>query len=229
MPTQKLELSAEPRDVFGKHVRRLRRQGIVPANIYGHGDSRAIQAPSRALELLLTHGGRTGLVNIAVNGEAETALMKGIQRDPRSGQLLHVEFQAVSMTESVTSTVPIRFVGDSLAVTKFGGIMTHPRTDVHVTARAADLPTAIEVDLSGITELHGSIKVGDLPESATYKVIDSPDEVLAMVEAPKEEVEIEPSAEAAEEAGEAPAGETAEGEAPTEQPASQAEAAAESA
>jgi large subunit ribosomal protein L25 len=194
-----IELTAEPRGVFGKHVRRLRRQGIVPANIYGHGDSRAIQVPARALEHLLVHGGRTGVVSIAVDGATETALMKGIQRDPISGHLLHVEFQAVSMTEEVTSNVPIRFVGESPAVTKLGGIMTHPRTTVHVTARAADLPDAIEVDLSVITELHGAIHVSDLPESPNYKIIDAPEEVLAMVEPPKVEVEeVEEPAEGAE-------------------------------
>jgi len=202
-----IELTAEPRGVFGKHVRRLRRQGIVPANIYGHGDSRAIQAPARALEHLLVHGGRTGVVSIAVNGATETALMKGIQRDPISGHLLHVEFQAVSMTEEVTSSVPIRFVGESPAVTKMGGIMTHPRTAVHVTARAVDLPEAIEVDVSVITELHGAIHVSDLPESPNYKIMDAPEEVLAMVEPPKVEVE---EVEEAAEVEEAPAAAVAE-------------------
>jgi large subunit ribosomal protein L25 len=212
MPTpgvsSKLELLAEPRDVFGKRVRRLRRQGIVPANIYGHGDSRPIQAPARALELLLSHGGRTGLVTIAVNGANETALLKEIQRDPRSGHILHIEFQAVSMEESVISTVPIRFVGESKAVTKLGGIMTHPRTDVRVAARAVDLPEAIEVDLSAIEELHGAIHVSDLPESSSYKFLDPPEDVLAMVQPPKvevEEVEAEATAEAAAAEGGQPA------------------------
>jgi large subunit ribosomal protein L25 len=214
MPAHPLELSAEPRGVFGKHVRRLRRQGIVPANIYGHGDSRAIQAPARALEHLVAHGGRTGVVTIALNGRSETALMKGIQRDPRSGHILHIDFQAVSMEESVTTTVPVRFVGESIAVTKQGGVMTHPRTELHITARAADLPDAIEVDVSTIEELNGSIKVGDLPESPIYKLTDPPDDVLAIVQPPKievEEVEVpaEEEAEAAEaaEAVEAAAGE----------------------
>lgn len=200
MATTKLELSAEPREVFGKRVRRLRRQGLVPANIYGHGDARAIQTPSRALDVLLAHGGRTGLVSISIPGSpSETALVKDIQRDPRSGHIVHVEFQAVSMNESVTSTVPIRFVGESPAVTKLDGVMSHPRTEVRVTARAADLPDAIEVDVSTITELHGSILVGDLPESPRYKVIDAPEDVLAMVAAPKvaeedEETTAEPGA-----------------------------------
>src|SRR2546430_1269498 len=132
MPTQ-LELSAEPRTVYGKHVKRLRREGIVPANIYGHGDSRAIQAPVRSLERLLAQGGRTGVVTIAVDGRSETALLKGLQRDPRSGQILHIDFQAVSMDQEVTSVVPVRFVGESIAVTKLDGVMTHQRNDLHVT------------------------------------------------------------------------------------------------
>jgi large subunit ribosomal protein L25 len=188
MPTH-LELMAEPRDILGKRVRRLRRQGIVPANIYGHGQSRPIQASHRAFEYLLSHGGRTGVVSIAVDGRSETALMKGVQRDPRSGHLLHVEFQAVSMEESVTSSVPVRFVGESIAVTKMDGVMTHPRTDLHITARAADLPDAIEVDVSAIRELHGAIHVSDLPESPSYRINDPPEEVLAIVLPPKVEVE----------------------------------------
>ena len=211
MPTT-LELTAEPRTVLGKRVRRLRRQGIVPANIYGHGASRPIQAPERVLDHLLAHGGRTGLVTIAVDGRPETALLKEIQRDPRSGKLLHIEFQAVSMEESVSSMVPVRFVGESTAVTKLGGIMTHPRTEVHVTARAVDLPESVEVDVSSLVELHSAVHVSDLAASSKYAITDPPEEVLAIVLPPKVEVEeleaeAEEAAAAAEEEGaEAPEG-----------------------
>jgi len=194
MATHTIELQAEPRDVFGKHVRRLRRQGIVPANIYGHGDARPIQAPARALEHMLVHGGRTGIVTIAFDGGSETALLKEIQRDPRSAQILHIAFQAVSLEEQVISTVPVRFVGESVAVTKLGGVMTHPRTELRLAARARDLPESIEVDVSTITELHGAIHISDLPESGTYQYLDPPEEVLAMVQPPKVEVEEEEAA-----------------------------------
>jgi large subunit ribosomal protein L25 len=208
MPAQ-LDLDAEPRVVFGKHVRRLRRQGIVPANIYGHGASRAIQASARALDRLLAHGGRTGVITIAFDGRSETALLKSTQRDPRSGHILHIDFQAVSLEESVTSTVPVRFVGESVAVTKMDGVMTHPRSELRVSARAADLPDVIQVDISTITELGAAIHVGDLPPSPTYTILDAPEEVLAMVQPPKVEVEEVPAApeaaaEAAAEAAEAP-------------------------
>jgi large subunit ribosomal protein L25 len=211
MPTQ-LELQAEPRSVLGKHVRRLRRQGIVPANIYGHGASRAIQAPLRAVEHVLALGGRTGVISVAVDGHSQTALMKDIQRDPRSGVILHVEFRAVSLEESVTSVVPLRFVGEAPAVTKLDGVMTHPRSEVHVTARAADLPDVIEVDVSTLEELSAAIHLSDLPPSDKYKVLDPPEEVLAIVLPPKVEVEeVVEAVEAAE--AEAEAAEPAEEEA----------------
>jgi large subunit ribosomal protein L25 len=175
----------------------------VPANIYGHGDSRAIQAPARVLEHLLTHGGRTTVISIAFDGRSETALMKAIQRDPRSGQLLHVDFQAVSMEETVTSTIPIRFIGESVAVTKLDGVMTHPITQLRVEARAADLPDGIEVDVTPLQEIHASIKVSDLRQDPKYRVLHPADEVLAVVLPPKIALELE--AEAAEAAAEAEA------------------------
>jgi large subunit ribosomal protein L25 len=213
MPTQ-LELTAEPRAVFGKHVRRLRRQGIIPANIFGHGASRAIQAPARALDRLLAQGGRTGVITISFDGQSQTALLKSLQRDPRSGHLIHMDFQAVSLEESVTSTVPVRFVGESPAVAKQDGIMTHPRSELHITARAADLPDAIEVDVSTITELNGAIHVSDLPPSPLYTINDAPEEVLAMVQPPKREVEEEAEAAEAEgaEEGAQPAAEVGQDE-----------------
>ncbi len=210
MPSR-VELRAEPRTEFRKHVRRLRRQGIVPANIYGHGASRAIQTSLRALEHTLAHGGRTGIVDIAVDGTAETALLKSVQRDPRSGVILHVEFQAVSLEEEVTSVVQIRFIGDAPAVTKLDGVMTHPLSQLRVTAKAVELPDVIEVDVSGLEDLHTAIHVSDLPQSSTYKVLDPPEEVLAVVVPPK--VEAEEVAEAVEAAeAEATAGEGAEAE-----------------
>jgi len=225
MPSQ-LELQAEPRSVLGKHVRRLRREGIVPANIYGHGASRPIQAPLRSLEHVLAHGGRTGIVTIAVGGESHTALMKDVQRDPRSGKILHIEFRAVSMEEEVTSVVPLRFIGESTAVTKLDGVLTHPRSEVHITARAGDLPDVIEVDISGLDELNAAIHVSDLPPSSRYKIVDAPEEVLAMVQPPKGEAE--EVVEAVEAAGEEAEGAASTGEAAAGESSAGAESAQES-
>jgi large subunit ribosomal protein L25 len=196
---------------------------MVPANIFGHGESRAIQAPLRAIEHLLAHGGRTGLVSLTFDGTTpQTALMKGIQRDPRSGKITHVEFQAVSLQERVTSVVPVRFVGEAAAVTRLDGVMTHPVTQLRIEARAADLPDAIEVDVTPLQEIHASIKVSDLGDDPKYRVLDPPEEVLAVVLPPKIALELE--AEAAE-AEAAAAEEAPEGQPTEEQPTPEAPAA----
>src|SRR5262249_36109392 len=137
---------------------------------------------------------RTSVVAIAFDGRTETTLLKALQRDPRSGQIVHIDFQAVSMEEEVTSVVPVRFVGESAAVAKLDGVMMHPRTELHVIARAADLPAVVEVDLSVITDLHGAIHVSALPLSSLYRVTDPQEEVLAIVLPPKREVEVEEAA-----------------------------------
>lgn len=200
MPAQKLELRAQPRTVLGKQVKRLRREGIVPANLFGHGPSRAIQAPARELEKLFLQGGRTGLLTIALDGQAEPALVKKYTRDPKTAQLLHVDFQAVSLTERVTATVPLRFTGEAPAVKEFDGVLTHPLTEVQVDALARDLPDALEVDLSSLTELHGQIKVADLQVPPGVAVQEAPEQIVATVqppaveEAPAEAVEAEAAA-----------------------------------
>ena len=210
------EVHAQPRTVTGKKVRALRRDGIVPANVFGHGESRAIQAADRDLEAFLAHGGRTGLVTVYIGGEQQPALVKHVQRDPRTAKLQHIDFQAVSLNQRITSAVPLRFVGESAAVAKLDGVLLHPTTEIQVESLAREIPDAIEVDLAVLEELGTSIKAGDLilPKGAT--LAGTPDDVVAMVQAPKVEAEVEeaPTEEAAaEEGAEAPAEEEATGEA----------------
>lgn len=208
---QRLTLSAQPRSVLGKHVKRLRKQGIVPANIYGHGQSRPIQAAERALDLLLRQGGRGQLVDIAVDGETHTALFKTFVRHPRSGGVMHVDFQAVSLTERVQTSVPVVFEGEPPAA-RLGAVVLHSLTELKVEALAGNLPERITVDLSVLTELGSSIKVADLKPFVGVTLLDPPEEVVARADAPRVEVEIEPSveegapAEAAAEEGSADAG-----------------------
>lgn len=207
------ELQAEPRTILGKKVRVLRRQGVIPANIFGHGDSRAIQAPARAIEYLFAHGGRTGMVNLLLGegGGTQTALVKGVTRDPRTYRIVHVDFQAVALNETVTTTVPLRFVGEPPAVKRYGAVLLHPTTELRVEAVARDLPESIEVDLSGLTELDQAIHASDIQAPTGVTILDSADEVLAMAQAPKIAAELaEEAAEAAEEAATAASEESAE-------------------
>ncbi len=215
MPANRVELTAAPRTVLGKRVRHLRRDGLVPANIFGRGPSRAIQAPERAVDLLLSRGGRTGLVSIVVDGQSQTALLKTLQRDPRSGRVVHLDFQAVALDQLVSTAVPLRFVGEPPAVARESGVLTHPVSELTVEALASNLPDSIEVDLSGLEELHAAIKVGDLTPPEGVKFVDSEDQTVAVVLPSRAQVE----AEAETEAGEAPA---AEGGGPGEETSAEA-------
>ena len=217
MPAKTLELQVQPRTTTGKQVKSLRRQGIVPANIFGHGTSRAIQVPAKTVEHLIAHGGRSSIVSLVLDGgDTQTALVKSYTRDPRSANLLHVDFQAVSLTQTVTTTVPLRFHGDAPAVKAFGAILTHQTTELRVEAQARNLPDAIDVDLSGLEELHAAIHVGDVAVPAGVTVLDPPQEVVAVVLPPKVEREEVEEAAAAEEAAEAAAPAEAPAEAESE-------------
>ena len=117
------ELRAEPRSIVGKKVRFLRRQGMVPGNVYGHAASAAIQIPARDVEQTIRRAGRTQLVSLAVKGaEPTTVLVKGWQRHPYKGDLLHVDFYRVLMTETLRMDVPIRLSGEAPAVKSTGGV-----------------------------------------------------------------------------------------------------------
>src|SRR5688572_29739179 len=107
----RIELKAEPRSVLGKKVRFLRRQGILPANVYGHADSAAIQLPVKDTEQVISRAGRTQLIDLTLDGGGPTTVMvKNWQRHPTRGSLLHVDFYRVSMTETLRVDVPIRLV-----------------------------------------------------------------------------------------------------------------------
>jgi len=200
------ELRAEPRSIVGKKVRFLRRQGMVPGNIYGHEASTAIQLPARDLEHAIHRAGRTQLVSLAVEGaQPTTVIVKGWQRHPYKGDLLHVDFYRVLMTETLRMDVPIRVVGEAPAVKLTGGSPFQPLSTLSIECLPGDIPESIEVDISGLEEVDASIYVRDLAGRSGVTILTDGDEMIVKIMAPT--VEQEPTEEAAE--GAAP---VAEGE-----------------
>jgi large subunit ribosomal protein L25 len=207
----RIQLSAEPRSVVGKKVRFLRRQGLVPGNVYGHAASTAVQVAEREAELTIKRAGRTHLVTLNLNGgEPTTVLVKNWQRHPFRGNLLHVDFYRIAMTETLRVDLPLRIVGEAPGVRATGGSLFQPISTVQIECLPGDLPQAIEVDISVLVDLDAAVHVSDLtiPESVT--LLTDPGEVVARLMPPT--VEPEPEAAPAEaEAAEQPA---AEGEQP---------------
>lgn len=202
-------LQAELRTVLGKQVRQLRRAGTIPANLFGHGlESRALQLPERMVTHRLMRASRSTLFQLALDGgRPQTVLVKKIQRDPVSGQVLHVDFYAVRESEKLRTSVPLHFVGEAPAVKAFNGTLLTSMDAVDVEAFPADLPPSIELDVSPLATLEDALHVRDLTLPAGVEVLTPEDELIARVLPPRVEEE---AAEAAPEAA------TAEGAQPAE-------------
>jgi large subunit ribosomal protein L25 len=207
---------AEPREVVGKKVSVLRRQGILPAVVYGAGqESENIQLVARDFDVLMRTTTRNTLVDLKVGkGKATPVLLQGIHEHPVRRNPMHVDFLVVSMTEAITVDVPVNYMGDSTAADKLGGTLLHMRDSISVSVLAAALPSAIDLDITPLDSFEAVLHVSDLivPEGVT--VLTDADELLARVQPPR--VEEEPvfgaEGEELEEGAEVPEGEAAEGE-----------------
>ena len=215
------ELEVTKREITGKKVRFLRRQGLMPANIYGHGiDSTPINVDTRSLKHLLTHAGKTDLISLKIDSGQEPvrALVREVQRNPMTDELLHVDFYQVSMTEKIKAEVPIVFVGEAPVLKKIkNSTLLHLIDSLDIEALPDDLPHSLEVDVSHLEELDHSIHVKDIPLGKGITLLSDPEQMVVKVAEARKEEEIVPVAVEAELAAEGAAeGEVAEGEAKAE-------------
>lgn len=209
------QLNAEPRELRGKKVRFLRRQGLLPANLYGRREeSVAVQIPTHELIELVRHGGARHYFDLAVTGQStQPVVIQRIDRDPVSRQVLHVDFLRVSLTEVITVTVALTFVGEAPAVRDQGGVVIHGLNSVTVSALPGDVPDSFEIDLSSLAEIDAALHVSDLRPPNGVTILTDPTQLVAKVEAPRLAAEEEEAA-VAEEGAEAAEG--AEEAAPAE-------------
>jgi large subunit ribosomal protein L25 len=202
-------LSARPRDVRGKAVAHLRKDGVLPAVVYGAGrQSQNIALDTHEFELLKRHAGRHAVIDLTIEGDgkAQPVLLQAIQEHPVNRHPLHVDFLVVDLSLERTSDVPLIFVGTSDAVAKQGGVMLHLRDAVLVRAKPDDLPSGIELDISSLVDFDAVLHASDLVMPPGVTMVTDPSEALARVQQPR--VEEEPTAAAPAE------GEAAEGAEP---------------
>jgi large subunit ribosomal protein L25 len=214
---QELKIKATKREVLGKKARFLRRQGIIPAHLFGHKlKSQALQCNSEELLKVLAQAGTTRLINLTVEGDKETrpVFVREIQRDALSRQLLHVDFFQVRKGEKMTMDVPIVLVGEAPAMKFKGRIMSHGITVLSIECLPEKVPPQIEVDISGLAELDQSLHVKDIVLDPDIDVLDDPEQLVAKISEIAVQVEEEKPAAVEEEAaaeGEEGAEEGAEG------------------
>jgi large subunit ribosomal protein L25 len=213
--TARLELAVAPRQVLGKKVKGLRRQGITPANIYGHGvTSLAVQVPTHDLAHTIKVAGRNTMLELLVEGEKKLrpVFVHHVQRNPLNDDLLHVDFYEVSLKEKIRLEVPIVVVGEAPAVDLYHGILLQNVNAVTIEGLPAEMPPHIEVDVSGLAEIDDAIHVKDLSVSAGLSLLVDPELVVVKVVPPRVEAEEVVEEEVV------PAAEAVEGEAKAEKP-----------
>lgn len=192
---EKSQLQAEKRKIIGHQVKKLRREGILPANIYGKKvKSLAVQLDLKSFLLVLKKVGETGLVELKVKGETKVrpVLIHNVQFHPVSDQPLHADFYEVDLKTKVTTGIPVELIGESLAVKEKSGVLIQPLTEVEVEALPTDLPDNFGADLSQLKEIGNMIMVGDLKVPKGVKILTGLKQVLVKIEPPTKEEEALP-------------------------------------
>lgn len=189
-------IEAQPRAITGKKVNQLRRQGLVPAVIYGaHISPVHVQIPYRPLEVTLMKAGGTNLIDVKVDGSTLTVLAREVQRGVLRADIRHVDFFAVDESSTIRVDVPLHFVNESAAVeSRLGQLVTGP-SSLTIETLPSKLLSQIEIDLSRIPNVNDTLYVRDLQLGEGIAIVNDPDEMVARISpvstATEEETETE--------------------------------------
>lgn len=215
---QTLSLEAKERKILGRKVKGLRREGILPANIYGKGvKSKVIQVALPEFKEVYAKSGETGVVEVLLSGKKIPVLIHTVQKDPVSDEFIHTDLLAIDLTKKVHADVAIVLSGESPAEKQGLGTVVQYIKEVPVVALPKDLPEKFMVDASGLSQVDQAIYIKDLlVDKGKIELEKDPEEIIVKVEPPQkiEEPEVSKEEVAAEGVeGEAPA----EGETPAEE------------
>jgi large subunit ribosomal protein L25 len=187
MASQSLEV--EKRTVTGKQVRALRREGKLPGVLYGAGiEATPIEMDARQAGKVLARTTRATLVEVLLEGEAHTSLVREIQRDPIRRTIRHVDLLKVAMDQMIRAEVPIELTGEAPAVKTLGGVLVAGVNAIEVEALPANLPDRVVVDLNTLAKIDDAITVGSLSLGEGVEVLTDADALVARVIFQAEEV-----------------------------------------
>jgi large subunit ribosomal protein L25 len=186
--SEKVSLKAEVRQVFGKKLNKIRRQGLVPGNVYGPDfKSQSVSVSQKDLVKTYKKVGETGVVYLSLDKENIPVLIKMVQKHPVSGFLLHIDFRKIDLSKKIETAVPVKTIGVSEAVSQKAGVLMILSDTLLVEALPEDIPSQIEVDITIIKEIGQEVKVSDLKKSDKYQIKTPAEKVVVSVIAHKEE------------------------------------------
>jgi len=188
----KVILEAKARAERGRKVNKGRKEGLVPAVVYGHSvESASLWVNALDLKRLLRKSGESTIIDLKIDGKDDrNVLIHEIQKDGVKGGFMHIDFFQVRMNEKIETEVELVFVGESKAVKEMGGILVKNIDKVKVRCLPADLPSHIDVDISVINTFEDHIAVKDLKVSSKVELDVEPETVVALVTPPRTEEEL---------------------------------------
>lgn len=207
----KITLSVEERKIFGRKVKTLRKEGIVPANVFGKGvKSEAIQIDKALFSKVFKKAGETGVVYLVEDTKKSSkakerpVLISNIQIDPVSDDVVHVDFRQIDLKQKVTAAVPVVLEGESPAEKSALGTVVQHISSIETEALPADLPEKFTLDISILDEVDKAILVKDLKiDSGKVEIKMDKDAIIVKVEPPQKEEEVAAPAPVVEEGTEA--------------------------
>lgn len=183
-------LIAQKREIFGKKVKNLRKEGLIPAVVYGgEKESTPITLKEKDFVKVWKSAGESSIILLEIDGKKENVLIHDIAFDPIKDNPIHSDFLIVEMDKPIKVDVKVNFVGESPAV-KAGGFLIKVIHELRVEALPKNLPQEINVDISAISEMGGSIKVEDIKIAGEFKILNNLGDIVALVEAPRTEEEL---------------------------------------
>jgi large subunit ribosomal protein L25 len=199
----KLTLKVQPRKLLGRKVKKLRREGILPANVYGKKvKSKAVSVELSDFEKIFKQAGETNIVNLFLGKKKLPVLIHNIQLDPVSDSPLHVDFLQIDLKEKVTSQIPVELIGESPAEKQGLGTVVQYINEIEVEALPTDLLDKFEIDLSKLEKVDDAVLVRDIEVDKKKITIREDEEkmVVKIEELRKEEEEVVPETTELEEA-----------------------------
>lgn len=216
---KRLSLKVEERKTLGKKVKKLRREGLLPANIYGKDiKSQAVQVLQKDFDKVFKAAGETQVIDLAVDSTTYPVLVKNVQLEPRTDSFLHVDFYKVDLKQAIKTMVPVVAVGEARAVLDKVGLVLQTLSEVEIEALPTDIPEEIEVDITPLSQIDQQITVGELKVTTGVKILTDPSQVIFKIsELVTREAEEQAKAEEAAAAAASAQAAAEKGEAPTEE------------
>jgi large subunit ribosomal protein L25 len=187
----KIELTAQKREVLGSGLGKLREDGFIPGIVYGKGlEPIPVQVPSKDFKKVLESAGESTLVYLNVGKDSYPTIIHDVSRDPLKDNIIHADFYKVNLDEKIKAMVPVQFEGESPAVKDLKGIFVRNANELEVEALPQDLPHEITIDVTSLKAFGDQILAKDLKLPPNVKLSANDDDILATVQEPISEEEL---------------------------------------